>query len=325
MFRAATYYRAADFFIHTNQSDPRIYSLWDSQLAAFDQAISLLDVPGERVNISTPYGFYVQGIFYKAAADDEKRPTIVVGEGYDGAQEDSYHALCTRILERGWNCLTFEGPGQPTVRRQQNKGFISDWWQVVTPVVDYLEGRCDVDKDNLSLIGISYSGLLVPIAATREHRFKSVVTVDGMYNFTESVLAQFPPALIDLFNSGNRTGFDDIMNHIRLDPSQPSQSRWLIDQGLFSFDTESPFEWMTRFTNTSLVGLADQISTPVFIGAGQDDTLTGNQPELLKAALGDLGYFYQFTTASGSGEHCQIGAEAHMAQAVLDWTAQYFE
>lgn len=90
MFRASTYYRKADFFLHGNQSDPRIYSLWDSQTTAFDLAISLLDVPGERVNVSTPYGFYVQAIVFKAAGTNECRPTIMVGNGYDGAQEDSY-------------------------------------------------------------------------------------------------------------------------------------------------------------------------------------------------------------------------------------------
>jgi len=45
------YFRIAtdDFFLHGNVSDPRIYSLWDSQTAAFDKAISLLPVPGKRI------------------------------------------------------------------------------------------------------------------------------------------------------------------------------------------------------------------------------------------------------------------------------------
>jgi len=53
-FRIATYFRAADFFLHGNISDPRLYSLWDSQTAAFDKAISLLPVPGERINERNP-------------------------------------------------------------------------------------------------------------------------------------------------------------------------------------------------------------------------------------------------------------------------------
>lgn len=52
-FRAATYYRGADFFLHGNISDPRIYSLWDQQLEAFDQAMALLPIPGERFSVPT--------------------------------------------------------------------------------------------------------------------------------------------------------------------------------------------------------------------------------------------------------------------------------
>jgi hypothetical protein len=126
MFRASAYYRAADFFLNGNQSDPRVYSLWDSQTAAFNQAISLLDIPGERVNITTCHGFYVPVIFYKASATNESRPTIVVGNGYDAGQEDSYHNTCTEVLAMGWNCATYEGPGQPTVRRDQKIGFIKE-------------------------------------------------------------------------------------------------------------------------------------------------------------------------------------------------------
>lgn len=49
--RTASYFHAADFFLHGNIYHPRLYSLWDSQTAAFNKAISLLPVPGKRINI----------------------------------------------------------------------------------------------------------------------------------------------------------------------------------------------------------------------------------------------------------------------------------
>lgn len=52
-FRAATYYRGADFFLIGNASDPRNYALWDQQLKAFNNAIALLPVPGERFSVPT--------------------------------------------------------------------------------------------------------------------------------------------------------------------------------------------------------------------------------------------------------------------------------
>jgi hypothetical protein len=40
------------------------------------------------------------------------------------------------VLARGYNFVSYEGPGQATVRRQQNIGFIPEWWEAVSPVID---------------------------------------------------------------------------------------------------------------------------------------------------------------------------------------------
>lgn len=79
-FRAASYYRAADFFLHGNLSDPRIYSLWNQALDSFEHAIALLDIPAQRVTLKAHCSigdFEVQAIFYKAAPCDTQRPTVV--------------------------------------------------------------------------------------------------------------------------------------------------------------------------------------------------------------------------------------------------------
>ena len=128
-FRASTYYRGAGFFLIGNSSDPRNYDLWDKALGAFDKAIALIEpVAGKRFEVdahSPSIGnFKTIGIFYKASSGNETRPTVVIGSGYDGSQEESYHSQVRQILARGLNAVTYEGPGQPTVRRQQNVGFI---------------------------------------------------------------------------------------------------------------------------------------------------------------------------------------------------------
>lgn len=125
-FRAATYYRHAPDFLIGNQTDPRLFSSWDSTLADFDKAISLLDYPVTRYNISTP-DFDVPIVVYKASHGNESCPTVVAGNGYDGAQEELFHELGHAVLARGWNFVTYEGPGQPTVRRNQGLGFMPNW------------------------------------------------------------------------------------------------------------------------------------------------------------------------------------------------------
>jgi hypothetical protein len=84
LFRSSGYFRSSNFYLYGNISDPRIYSIWEQQ------AIALLPVPGYRATLPGP-GFDIPIIFYPAPNDDIKRPTILVGSGYDGAQEDSLH------------------------------------------------------------------------------------------------------------------------------------------------------------------------------------------------------------------------------------------
>jgi hypothetical protein len=229
-FRIASYFRSADFFLHGNISDPRIYTLWDNQTTAFNKGISLLPVPGKRFNI-TGNGFEIPVIFYGAPDSNchKPRPTLLVGSGYDAAQEDSFHYMGFEALDRGYNFVSYEGPGQPTVRRDQGLGFIPEWWEVVTPVVDWLSTRCDVDMSSLGLVGVSFGSSLAVRVAAYEHRFAAVLAIDGMYGIQAAFEADIPAPLVTLFKSGNVTAFDAVFNEIRNEPTQPSSFRWLID------------------------------------------------------------------------------------------------
>ncbi|KAE9375811.1 alpha/beta-hydrolase [Stipitochalara longipes BDJ] len=333
LFRSASYYRGADFFLHGNWSDPRIETLWDSQLADFNTAISLLEVPGERFSVHAD-GFDTIGIFYSPGQingkrGSSKRPTLLIGSGFDGSQEDLFHALGHQALERGWNFVTYEGPGQPTARRQQNLGFRSDWWNVVTPVVDYLETRNDVDTERIALQGLSFGGLLAPRAASREHRLAAVLAIEGLYNFQAPFVAdlgEISPKLPLLFKDGNKTEFDKAINAVRANKPSPTAIRWYFDQGLWSFKLTSPFDWITSLGEYTLTkDIVDNITCPVFVGSGQDDLNAPGQPETVAAWLGSKGHYHLFPTALGAGEHCQLGAELQLAQVTQDWLSGVFE
>ena len=152
-FRAASYYRAADFFLHGDPADPRITSIWASATDQFNQAIALLTPAGERLTIEAD-GLRVPAILYRAASGTSRRPTILMFNGFDGSQEEMLHICGFAALERGFNVLTFEGPGQPTVVREQELGFRHDWEQVVTPVADACEAHHEIDASRLGLIAL---------------------------------------------------------------------------------------------------------------------------------------------------------------------------
>ncbi|CAH0048533.1 unnamed protein product [Clonostachys solani] len=335
-FRSASYYRGADFFLHSNQSDPRIFSLWDSALADFDTATSLLPNPPFRKNL-TGDSFDIPIMFFPAASighgnhnasrPQERIPTVIVGSGYDGSQEAIYHSIGRAITERGWNYVSYEGPGQPTVRRQQKIGFIPNWWDVVTPIVDYLESRPDVDPRKIALVGESFGGTLAPMAASREHRISAVLAIDGLMSLFKALTSQLPDSLNNLFASGNSEVFDETMLGIMNNATTPTQFRWVIAQGLWSFNTTSPFEWFTRLSKIALdEEIVANITCPTFVGDGEHDTLAGSgQPQELAAALGSLATYNQFKQDLGAGEHCQIGAEAQLAQVSLDWLGDVWD
>jgi hypothetical protein len=62
-------------------------------------------------------------------------------------------------LARGYNVLTFDGPGQGAALLQQGLVLRPDWEAVITPVVEYLLTRADVDPARIALIGLSLGGL----------------------------------------------------------------------------------------------------------------------------------------------------------------------
>lgn len=141
-------------------------------------------MPGYRVTLPGP-GFEIPVIFYPASNDEVERPTILVGRGYDGAQEDLLHYIDFEVLSHGYNFATYEGPSQPTVRRDQKVGFIPQWEKVVTPIVDYLSSHPKVDANTIALVGVSFGGTLAPLAAAYEHRLAAVITLDGLWSMLE--------------------------------------------------------------------------------------------------------------------------------------------
>jgi hypothetical protein len=135
--RATNYYQnGAAFFLDLDSQDSRINSTWEKGVESFKKASKLYSPPLEIVEI--PYeGTKFPGYFYKATSlckelDDARRPTLILTTGLDGSQEELYYLGVAAALRRGYNCITYEGPGQGIVIRKQKLPFIHDWEKVVT-------------------------------------------------------------------------------------------------------------------------------------------------------------------------------------------------
>jgi predicted dienelactone hydrolase len=67
-----------------------------------------------------------------------------------------------------------------------------DWENVISPVVDYLQTRPDVDRERIALIGLSLAGYLAPRAATAEHRLAACVSDCGPYDVFDVTARRLP-------------------------------------------------------------------------------------------------------------------------------------
>lgn len=69
----------------------------------------------------------------------------------DGTCEELFFSIAGGALKRGYNVLIFDGPGQGGTLVTQKLPKRADWEDVVTPVVDDLLRRPDVDSARIAL------------------------------------------------------------------------------------------------------------------------------------------------------------------------------
>jgi pimeloyl-ACP methyl ester carboxylesterase len=317
-FAAATYFRSADIYLHGDWSNPLIYSLWDEQLCAFNKAISALPIPGRRLSIPAD-NFTIEAVWYSSSSELVRRPTLILGNGYDGSQEELYHTIVVPALARGWNCITYEGPGQPTVRRRQKLGFIPDWERVVSPVVDYLLTSQSnvVDGSRLVLFGYSFGGYLAARAAAFEPRLSAVMLDGGIFDTFESFSTKLPDGALELFESGNKTAFDSLATSYVNDPDSPITLRWGIEQGLWSFKTKSTYEFLQMTKMYNLSDVIHKIKIPVWTADAELEGFFVGQSAKVKEALGSQATYHLFKGAAGY--HCQLGAFEELNRVMFSW------
>lgn len=110
-FRAANYFRTAGLFAMGSPVGARLVEAHRREVEAFRSGTALLDLPPRLLEISYE-GTTLPGYFFPAADDDLPRPTVILVNGYDGTAEELYFANGAAALERGYNVLAFDGPGQ---------------------------------------------------------------------------------------------------------------------------------------------------------------------------------------------------------------------
>jgi pimeloyl-ACP methyl ester carboxylesterase len=272
--RASTYFRVAEFYLHGNPADPRVLSESRASQKAYAQGAKLTGPTWEPVQI--PYeATTLPGYFYKVDNSGKPRPTLIFHGGYDSSVEELFFFGAAAAIRRGYNCLTFDGPGQGAPIREQKRPFRFDWEAVVTPAVDYALTRPDVDGNNLALMGMSLGGYFAARAAAFEHRIRAAIFFDGV-DFHKSIRGLLPKEAWTALDAGDTKKCEEIIQKAM---KNNTGMRWVITQGVWSFAASSIADFMTKTNLYTMDGIAGQIRCPCLVLEAEGDMFFVNQPQ----------------------------------------------
>ena len=271
--------------------DPGLFaSLWERHRDAWDRFVDLGEFGGavvERVEI--PYeGMTLPGYFFRSGEVGSPRRTLIFNNGSDGSAVGAWTGGIAAALGRGWNAMTFDGPGQNAALVRQGLAFRPDWEKVITPVVDFLSARADVDGERLGLLGVSQAGYWVPRALAFEHRIAAAVMDPGVVDVSATILRHLPHMMLKLLEERDRERFNrDVDWTLRISPS----TRSTLALRMRPYGVSTPYEFFSVARNYALTDhLIAQITTPVLVTDPDNEQFwPGQSGELFGKLTGDEG------------------------------------
>ncbi len=313
--RASNYYRVSEFYLHGNPDDPRIRDASSKSRDCFQQAIALM--PMSIIPVKIPYEeTTLPGYFY--AVDNKKRPTVLIQTGFDGTQEEKY-VYAQEALKRGYHALTFEGPGQGYVLREQGLPFRPDWEVVIRAVVDFAITQPQVDSSMLILYGVSFGGYFAPRGASGDDRIKILIANGGFYDLVGAQAAingRTKNALIEEVKA-DEAAFDQAIREIM---KAQTAIRFFFEHGMFSFNAKSPSDLELKCAEYTLEGRAHLIkSTTLIVDSDKEMPIFQGQAQQIYDHLTCPKTYMLFTAKEAAGPHCQSGALLLSTQRIFDW------
>ena len=240
---------------------------------------------------------------------------MIINNGSDAQNLDTYAWGGAAALERGYNALLFEGPGQGSMLFERRIPFRPDWQNVITPIVDWLHQRPDVDTSRIALTGWSFGGELVAQAAAHEHRLAAVCSDPGMLaawlTWPDGIRSLFTPTATE--QEVNAQWDQGFVPAIEQDPTTKftvaKRSEIFGAQFLEAARAGQVFTDMWTFGNTMMQydcgSILDRITVPYLVMEYELDVIPAAQTRQLYEGLASKDKTIMTMTSAEGGEyHC---------------------
>ena len=284
---------------------------WEGMVDASGGAFLRVDVPYEDTTLP--------GYLLRPDASGAARPTFVMTNGSDGTLPGLLGYGAAEALSRGWNAFLFDGPGQQSMLFERDVPFRYDWEAVLTPVIDALVTRSDVDSSALTGYGISQGGYWITRAVAFERRLVAAVADPGVVDVSTSWTSHLPPPVLDLLTSGQKDQFDQVMSAV---DQNPAVAQTLAFRSR-PYGIKDPFDLFTEVQRYQVRDVAERIATPMLICDPQDELFFAGQPRQLYDLLPGEKKIIEFTEADGANFHCQPAGRRLTSTQMFDWLAAH--
>jgi len=315
MLRASNYYRTA--MIRCPSRSKLADELMTKSRESYIVALKHINSSVEFVKI--PYGDHVLPAYYYNTGKPNT-PTLIGANGGDSTNEEMFNLLGFTAIERGWNFLVYEGPGQATAR-QLNPGLhLQPNYEMVNgAVVDWLYSRPEVAKDKIALFGWSLSSNLVIRAAALDKRIAATISNGLIVDIYEAWYGIWPKWL----QKAKPKHFDFVFHLLE---KMSSQVRALTSIFYELLGANTPTEMIQAWKPFNVSQFAEKLTCPVLFIAGEAEYAEQSAGPLILSIAKFLknvkspAWFHDFGYEDGwSASHCQIGAQLALQELVYDW------
>src|ERR1700734_3460745 len=310
---AQNFYDSSTYFPDGSDDSSRFLPTWQALYDCWLKSLPFFDPPIEPVNIpyegTTLHGFYMRG---KNKA--KRRPLLILANGSDGSLLDMWLWGGAGGTARGYDCLTFDGPGQGYALWKQKLYFRPDWEKVITPVVDYALSRAEVDPHKIAIQGISQGGYWVPRAVAFETRIAAAIADPGVVDVSTSWTASLPRPMLELLQSGRKAEFDGFMLKT-LDPVSKSY----LDFRMRPFGFASYYDTFKAVMTYNLSDVAGKIRCPLLITEPANESYWPGQSRQLYDLVSSPKKLVHFSESDGADLHCEPKGTGLRDLRVFDW------
>lgn len=323
--RAATYYGQALFFVLASARPTREHEgqVYRAMRRCWQRAGRLMDPPMENVALPWrgPNG-PMPGWFLRPGGRQRRRPTLIMNNGSDAQAIDLWATGGMAALQRGWNVLMFDGPGQGAMLFERSQGFVPQWERVITPVVNWLRRRPEVDPDRIALQGWSFGGALVPRAAAFESRLAAIAVDPGVVDPSASWTTQLPAFMFEMLREGKRSELNTVWaDYVR---STTPQNRFNLAKRLEIYRGRTFYDQLSQVVKFDYAADMGRVRCPALVLDNEVEQFFPGQAADLYRGLrrSPRKRFRTFTIAEGAQYHCEPMAPQIRNDAVMGWFEQ---